>query len=227
MVSTAMPDIRTLAPAVATCLGAGWKSEPHPEHPHASALLTHEDGRQVSLYVDQYASPRAARVQASGQEPTPPVGILAKSTRIDFGHITMAATKSARQIAADVSRRLLPTLAASLVQWQARMDQLCAEEAQRTAAADCLAAALRTTSVTRASHGSTWDKRKLHMGWAGTARGTERQWMTTPRASVEVDADSSSGAYVKIELSGLTAAQAERVLRALLDEEQHGGPSDS
>lgn len=48
--------------------------------------------------------------------------------------------------------------------------------------------------------------------------------MTTPRASVVVDA-ARSGEYVQIDLSGLSVAQAERVLRALLDEEQHGGPS--
>ncbi|MFF9690427.1 hypothetical protein [Streptomyces sp. NPDC014623] len=65
--STVMPDIQRLAPAVATHLGPGWKCEPHPEHPRYSAHVIHEDGRQVRLYVDRYASSReAGRIHVTG-----------------------------------------------------------------------------------------------------------------------------------------------------------------
>ncbi|WUY01928.1 hypothetical protein OG428_36040 (plasmid) [Streptomyces sp. NBC_01422] len=214
-----MPEMQTLAAAVATHLGPGWKDEPHPEHPRYSAHVIHEDGRQVRLYVDRYATGReAGRIHVTGQQPKPPADIYVESFRINFGHITVAATKSPRQVAGDVSRRLLPDLTAALAAWQAKVQRLCSEEAERTATAHRLADVLAATP-TRAPHGN----RKLHLGWTGAnrSRGPEQRWTTTPRASVEIDAD-RSGEYVTIELSGLSAAQAERVLRALIDQEQRG-----
>lgn len=228
MDSSVMPEMQTLAAAVATHLGRGWKDEPHPEHPRYSAHVTHEDGRRVRLYVDRYASGReAGRIHVSGQEPELPAGITVESSGISFGHITVAGTKTPRQIAADVSRRLLPDLTSALVTWQAKVQRLCAEEAERTATARRLADVLATTP-TRATHGPNYEKRKLHLGWTGAnrSRGPEQRWTTTPRASVEIDAD-RSGEYVKIDLSRLSAAQAERVLRALIDQEQRREASGS
>ncbi|MFB8026894.1 MULTISPECIES: hypothetical protein [unclassified Streptomyces] len=216
-----MPEMQALAAAVATHLGPGWKCEPDAEHPRYSAHVTHEDGRQVRLYVDRYASGReAGRVHVAGQQPKPPADIYVESFRIDFGHITVAGTKTPRQVAGDVSRRLLPDLTTALATWQAKVQRLCAEEAERTATARRLAEALGTTPR-RATRGAHSEKRKLHLGWTGANRshGPVQQWTTTPRASVEIDAD-RSGEYVTIELSGLSAAQAERVLRALIDLEQ-------
>ncbi|MFF9690428.1 hypothetical protein [Streptomyces sp. NPDC014623] len=121
-----------------------------------------------------------------------------------------------------MSRRLLPDLTTALATWQTKVQRLCAEEAERTATARRLAEVLGTTP-TRATHGASYEKRKLHLGWTGAnrSRGPEQRSTTTPRASVEIDAD-RSGEYVKVELSGLSAAQAERVLRALIDQEQRG-----
>lgn len=145
MASTAMPNIRTLAPAVATHLGAGWKSKLDPEQPRYSAHLTHQDGRQVSLYIDQYASGRdAGRLHVDGQQPEPRASITVEHSRFDFGHITVAGTKTPRQVAAGVSRRLLPDFTAALTKWQAKVAQLCAEEAERTETARRLAEVLGT-----------------------------------------------------------------------------------
>ncbi|MEU2462103.1 hypothetical protein ABZ604_31540 [Streptomyces sp. NPDC012473] len=220
MDSTVMPEMQILAAATATHLGPGWKGEPHPDNPRYMAAVTHEDGRRVHLRVDRYASSReAGRIHLSGQQPEPPTGIHVENSRIDFGHITVAATKTPRQIAADVSRRLLPALTAALATWQAKMDRLRAEEAERTTTASRLAQALGSTP-TRANRGGAYEKRKLHLSWTGINHGrVPLQWTTTPRASVVVDAD-RSGEYVQIELSGLSAAQADRVLRALVNEEQ-------
>lgn len=159
MDSTVMPEMQTLAAAVATHLGPGWKDEPHPEHPRYSAHVIHEDGRQVRLYVDRYATGReAGRIHVTGQQPKPPADIYVESFRINFGHITVAATKSPRQVAGDVSRRLLPDLTAALAAWQAKVQRLCSEEAERTATAHRLADVLAATP-TRALTGiesCTW-----------------------------------------------------------------------
>lgn len=226
-----MPEIMTLAPAVVAELGPDWTYQRDEEHHRGSIWITRPEegrgrgrntahlssgeggGRQIRLFVDPYASGSAAgRIHAHGRCPALPRDVAIYDADIRFGSITMAGTKSPRQIAAEIRRRLVPQLESGLTRWRERVTEARAQVARGSAVAEQLAAVPGMTPPTHTESGRYDGDRMWHLSWSGS--GTPG----TPLAVAEVST-TTSGSHVRIELSRLTAAQAERVLRALVQAE--------
>lgn len=215
------PDTAALAPAVAALLGPEWSAHRDMDGLHLRAYcLRHRDGRQVRLAVHPDATgPECGRLFATGLLPENPDDVLPYTTDIWAGRITMAGTKTAQQIAADIARHLLPVLTTAHAIWHSKVRRLRAHEACRKAVAEQLAA---VPGMSSASHTRSHNRSQFawHLGWEGTGRapqGSSGRYVTVPRARVEVDT-ADDGESIRIELSGLSGTQAERVLRALAEQ---------
>ncbi|MEV7297499.1 hypothetical protein AB0N79_38740 [Streptomyces microflavus] len=232
---TALPETMTIAPAVAAGLGPDWTCQSDEERHRGSIWITRPeegrgrgrgtahletdegDRRRIRLFIDHYASGSAAgRIHAHGRCPDQPDDVAFYDGDIGFGSITVAGTKTPRQIAAEIRRRLMPQLESGLSLWHERLEEARAKEARGSAVAQQLAAVPGMTAPTRASNGLYGNDRPWHLSWSG--RSTQ---LATPRAAAEVSS-TASGTHVRLELSQLTGAQAERVLRALVEACERG-----
>ncbi|MFF4283021.1 hypothetical protein ACFY0Z_30090 [Streptomyces kronopolitis] len=209
-----LPDLVTIAPAVARHLGAGWSAQPHQDSDWSkTAFLVHRDGRRVRVSVDPYASgPIRQQLTVRGSEPEPaPEGATRELDGISFGLIRCAGTKSPERVAKEIARRLLPKMAAAYETWHAKVEQLREQETLRWTVAERLAAVPGMSQPARPTHRvSALTPWSLH--WRGPDRGG---YSTTPRASVSVDAG-RHGEHVELTLSGLNAEEAQRVLCSLV-----------
>ncbi|MGW2841930.1 hypothetical protein ACWCWD_29595 [Streptomyces sp. NPDC001493] len=214
--AASVPDVHRLTFEIATHLPQGWRGEPDPKSPAEAAYLVHQDGSRVHLYIDRYARSRdAGRITAYGCKLETPSGM--RGVPPNFGRITLAATKSARQLARDVSRRLLPLLAAAQEIVRAQLDQHQHEEALRSTVAGRLAALPHVRTLPRSPYGSPSEQLTWHLAWQGVPRGEgpDRGFLI-PEARVSVTARKGFE-RVGVTLTDLSADQAERVLRALDD----------
>ncbi|WP_103529028.1 hypothetical protein [Streptomyces sp. SM12] len=230
-------DTENLAPAVAEALGPGWASHADKGWPF-SYLISHRDGRTLRLrpsrwpfsYLISHRDGRTLRLRPSGYHtctgqllafgvhPDRPddVHLNPYTSGIEFGYATVSPTKTAAQIAAHLTRRrgLIATLTAAHHEWNARVAQARTDEAQRTAAAEQLAA---VPGMARPYRRVDKEEPVWYLDWEGPCRipGGSRRYFTTPMARVAVDADVQDGVTVCVELTGLTADHAARVLRVL------------
>lgn len=214
-------DMKTLAPAVARILGPDWTATPDENTFRGAYRLQHHDGRAFHLRpTDERTG--AGRLLAHGLRPDKPGDVDPYTHDIEFGHATMAPTKTPRQIANQLTRRggLLPVLTAAYNEWNARVNQARDEEAQRAAAAEQLAAVPGISRPHRNPQRHRTDT-AWHLSWDGTPRNPDgpRHLTTTPAARIEADTHRQDGVSVRIELTGLTADHAERVLRTLTTSE--------
>ncbi|MCQ1581230.1 hypothetical protein [Streptomyces parvus] len=227
MSSTTMPEIMTLAPAVAAELGPDWTCAPD-EKPYRFWISTAQEGqgrgrgsayvsssregRGIRLFVDPYASGRGiGRVHVHGRRPEAPGDVVIDDADISFGRISVAGTKQPRQIAAEIRRRLLPQLDAGVVTWRERVEAERAKDEQARALALRLASVTGTTPTEHArGSGPVWHL-MCSVPFRSPERGTEPE---AARAVVNVTGD-ADGPHVRIELSQLNGAQAQQVLRAL------------
>lgn len=222
--STSLPDMTTLAPAIAAELGPDWTAQPDlARADELGYVLRHSDGRGIELSVVTWETDRNyGRLHAQAALPEQPEDVHIDTTDIERGQRTMAGTKTARQIAREIARDLLPTVTIAHARWHARAKRLRAEEAQRSATAARLATLPGMGKATPATWRHGYEVRKLHLAWDGAPRGEgndARRHSSTPSARVLVDVD-HDGETVEITLSHLFSDQAERVLRALLEPEQ-------
>lgn len=205
---TTPAQLASTAADIAARLGDGWTTSP--DHHGSSHVLQHRDGYGVLLQRGTHGG--QPRIYARGTLPPAPDDVDLYTSDLRPGQITMAAAKTPARMAEEIRRRLLPTARAALDIWRGRVERLRAHEAARTAAAGQLAALPGVTLHAR----STYSREpQRHLAWSGAPRGGDGprgQW--TPQARVEVNAD-DTGPVVTLQLRGLDAEQAERVLRAL------------
>ncbi|MFG3399032.1 hypothetical protein [Streptomyces parvus] len=238
MSSTTMPDIRTLAPAVAAELGPDWTCTPD-EEPYRFWITTAQEGRGrgrgsayvssgregrgIRLFVDPYASGRdIGRVHVHGRRPEAPGDVVLDDADIGFGRITVAGTKPPRQIAAEIRRRLLPQLDTGMARWRERVEAEQAKDEQTRALALRLASVTGTTPTQHArASGPVWHL-MCPIPFRSPERGTKPE---AARAVVDVTSD-ADGTHVRIELSQLSGAQAQQVLRALEADAAEPEPSN-
>jgi hypothetical protein len=117
-------------------------------------------------------------------------------------------------VAAEITRRLLPKLDTACREYARRLEELRTAERARVEAAHRLHAIPGMSEPRRSHHDRT--KTAYNLAWDGKQRGTS--YWSKPRARVEVDADRATAeTHVRMELSGLSPAQAERVLRAVIE----------
>jgi len=226
--ANALPDTSILAPAVASLLGPDWSAYPDEDGQyHRAWFLRHRDGRRVRLSVEVSDFSRdRGRLHAAGYLPDKPDDVDPDTSDIERGSISMAGTKTAPQVAREISRRLLPTLTEALAAWNAKVTRLRAHEVLRTEVAERLARIPGISTPAR----TPWRPRSSqawHLSWNGTPRGAEGstwRYATTPSARLDVDAG-DTGEHVGIELAGLSAEQAARAMRALVRPERDELPA--
>lgn len=205
-----------LARSLARHMGHGWTAAPDRDWPNTVWELRLHDGRRIGLQLD------TGRLLAEGRLPDAPDDVTPYTSSIDSGSIRMSAAKTPTQLAADITRRLMPTLDAAHAEWHNRVAVMREQEAQRTAAAEQLAR-VPGLSVPKRGRWLARTETAYALSWKGPARAKHPD--ATPSARVWVDAG-TVGAHVRMELSGLTADQAESILRALTDPALHPAPSD-
>ncbi|MEU2099892.1 hypothetical protein AB0H47_35570 [Streptomyces globisporus] len=231
MSSTTMPDIRTLAAAVAAELGPDWTCAPD-EEPYRFWITTAQEGRGrgrgsayvssgregrgIRLFVDPYASGRGiGRVHVHGRRPEAPGDVVIHDADIRFGRITVAGTKPPRQIAAEIRRRLLPQLDTGMARWRERVEAERAKDEQARALALRLASVSGTATLTRHVHTPDSEGPSWHLTCPVPPHGPGHPAApSAARAVIEVTSD-AAGPHARIELSQLNGVQAEQVLRAL------------
>lgn len=196
--TTVEPTIlEQLAPAIAAELGDGWSAAPSTYRTHNPRKvwgLTREDG--ISLWL-RLAEHTGARLFINGELPDAPKGVAVNTDDLQRGSTTAHPARPARAIARQIHRTVLPKLETSHATLQQRVDA-----ARRlTDDKNCLREQLSAIPGFEDLH------------WQGPPRGTWK-YGARPSASVSIGGD-RDGAYVGIEMRGLTANQAERVMRAL------------
>lgn len=225
--TTATPDLEATAATVAELLGDGWAVtvDAGDWADMSTRTLVHTDGRQVRLCPpDGKYGAHPGRWVAYGMLPNTPDDEKPYTGDIKSGSITCAGASTPRRLASEITRRLLPPLTEGHATWCRRLDDLRTSERLRRAVADRLAAIPGLSAPVR----QTWQRndRAYRLSWEGPTRNTDKpgRYWTTPRAGVTVD-QGEDGERVGIELSGLSAEQAEAVLRALTGNGQPPTPA--
>ncbi|RPE39787.1 hypothetical protein EDD90_2805 [Streptomyces sp. Ag109_O5-1] len=198
MSTTTRITVEQVAPAIAGQLGEGWSAGPsthHFDHPWQVWYLRHTDGTAVRLTLSENTR---GRLSVKGELPEARDDLDVKTGSFRRGVATADPARPAAAIAGQIRRQVLPVLLKSTRRIQELVDAARDLEAQK----DAVRQRLRTVPGF-----------ELGLHWQGKPRGAYG-YATNPAASVEVRGD-EDGAYVGIELRGLTADQAERVLRAL------------
>jgi len=205
--STTTPDMCAVAGEVERVLGADWHAGP--DDTWAGVwVLQHPDGRRVRLYTAE------SRIHAHGLLPDSPRDERPGRTGLDAGVITVAGTATAKRVAAEIRRRLLPKLDAACAEYGRRLEELRAAERSRLAAVERIAAVPGLSEPVRDRHDRTLTA--YHLAWDGERYG--QSYWARAHARVAVDADRETAEpHVKVGLSGLSPEQAERVLRALVE----------
>ncbi|MFJ5218786.1 hypothetical protein ACIP98_29210 [Streptomyces sp. NPDC088354] len=215
---TDLPDILALTGAVAAALGPEWSTEPYRpwNDPHAY-LLRHSDGRTIRFHVSTLRRDYG-RLHAQGMTPESfaPGDARPYMARIDFGHITMAGTKAAPQVAAEIARRLLPTVTAAYTAWHNAVRRAQDEDARRREVAEQLAAIPGMTRPSRRFGSGDYDHDpRWFLRWDATPRSASGYIQDEAGATVAVDIDAAGG-KVSIQAFGLFPDQAHRALHELV-----------
>jgi hypothetical protein len=208
------PALEILVPAIATLLGAHWTARPDHTWGPSAWELVNSDGRRIQLHVGDWESNKG-RILVYGDLPPNPADEKPYTADLRPGSITLAGTSTAERTAAEISRRLMPSLDTAHREWRTRVAQLRNAEQARVAAARALAQLPGLSKPVRNRHMRT--ETAYHLAWDGEQRGPS--YHDRAHARVEVDADQGTGsAHVGMTLSGLSPAQAGRVLRALTEQ---------
>ena len=142
---TDAPTTREMVPAItraiATALGAGWRSVYHPEWTENGATLEHEDGRSVFAALDRYGN--ASRWKFRGCAPEElRAAPSALRPRGSFPSITCVGSKEPAALAKEITRRLLPTYNVRYAETVATCRQIADAIAARDEVATVLATLL-------------------------------------------------------------------------------------
>lgn len=190
--------LEQITPDIAAGLGEGWSAAPSTRYYDNARdvwYLHHADGIAVRLRLDERTD---GRLLISGELPDAPDGLSVNTDDLKRGSATADPARPVRGIAAQIRRTVLPVLDASNATLRQRIDAARGMEDGKAALRK------RLSAIPGLGNG---------LSWAGEPRGTWK-YAALPSASVSVNHD-RDGAYASIELRGLTADQAERVLRAL------------
>ncbi|MET7746494.1 hypothetical protein [Streptomyces sp. NPDC005385] len=199
-----MPDttkctVADIAPQVARHLGDGWTATPSTQHydvPFHTWYVTHTDGTALRLTLTEYTG---NRLSITGEFPDIPPLLGVDISGYHRGHATADPARPAASIARQIERHVLPVLRESLALLQLNLDAAQRLESDKEA----VRAQLKAIPDLDAA-----------LARLGNSRGTHPYAVKTA-ASVTVKGD-QDGAYVGIEMRGLTGDHAERVLRALI-----------
>jgi hypothetical protein len=189
--------VEHIAPNIAHHLGDGWSAAPSTHHydvPWHVWYLTHTDGTALRLVLSDNTR---GRLSVKGELPAVPDALGVDANAYRRGSATADPTRPASAIAGQIRRQVLPVLLENTARIQERIDAARQLEDGKETVRKRLAA------VPGFARGS----------WQGEPRGTWK-YATNPSASVSINGD-RDGVYVGMDLRGLTADQAERVMRAL------------
>lgn len=201
-------DPMTQAEGVANLLGREWTVRTGDWS--GSRILAHCDGYRVRLY----AGAGDGRLHIAGLLPAPGrrPHLTPDRSGLRPGDITVTLTSSPQRVASEIKRRLLPGLAEATRTYLERRADLVEAERARTQAAERLAAVPGVSSPMRTAWRSA--ETAWHLSWDGPV--VRESYPQKASAQVAVDADRATAeTKVDIELRGLTADQAEAVLRLL------------
>ena len=187
------------APAVArelsTLTGETWTAET-PDFPCHYRHIRRGDGAEVSLSLRDY--PQPAKFSAYGSFPNHEAGPRSE----DRVTVHLATTKTPPQIAKDITRRLLPTYLPQYAEALQRHQRTLAAVARGQAAAEALAGVLGEPVPQERNGSREW-----------TLFRSETDGVSL-RAHISPDY-SQDGRHIKLELSDLTLAEAEAVVKVM------------
>lgn len=212
------PKPLALIQNIAASLGPTWRATAATESWWTWELTEPRRGRTLTLYIASGADrgkAKKGRLVINGHLPPVPAGLSAW-TDLEAGAITCDPARGAAVIARDIQRRLLPGYDAARRQLDDRVRQQKEQNARRDAFARHLA---QIPGVERQQYNQDPNYAQ-NLSWAGKpwpAQVDHERQRNTPRAQISANwTGPGDGAGVaKVELTGLSAEQVERVLRAL------------
>jgi hypothetical protein len=188
---TAPVTILTFARGVAAALGGGWRAVPSHD---LAAFVRHADGRGLFLYALQLPWSARGRVQVTGEYPQQ------QAWRRRDQSVTVSMGRDPKSVARDLQRRLLPVYEAELAIARAAEVERLADEADVERVAEEIMAAVPGSE--RGGVGVSDGEAQVRLSGHGY------------RHNVRIRR-SSDGTAVDIDMRGVPAAEAVRMLGAL------------
>ncbi|MGW7506085.1 hypothetical protein ACWGIR_32030 [Streptomyces albidoflavus] len=223
MTTSVQNRLAEVAPLVAADLDGDWTANPaqaRSRYAEPAVVLHDTRGLTILLNIDPYG--RQDKISAVGILPTTPDEVLddeVYNADLPSGEIGMTVKKldRPRQIAQEITRRLLPTLTAAHQEWLEQVAAARAKEEHRQRASRVLAA-LPGVSEPRRNKSPHYPTNSLLLRWEGASRtpDAQRHRHVTPAATVTVTATSALET-VELNLTHLSVEAARAAILAAMN----------
>lgn len=208
-------------PGITQHLGDGWSARVNRQSAHeVSYLFRHTTGVRFTLSVTNGADARVTARSVDPQLPddVPEDALYLRDLATKQAGMAVSKLDTPRALAADLTRRILPSLTAAQEAQRAKVRTYLAIEGNRRQAAEHLAEVPGLSAPRRSDTHIVRTERQYHLAWDAAARpanGSREYVNLVPSIRAEVDAGEGAES-VKVAMTGLSARAARAAIAAAI-----------